>query len=227
MIKVKKKILIMGNEREVTQYLPEETPLTNDRRLQADKLDEELKKLVSEINKEFNKLEDAIKKDDFRKWMWLGAKIDEIFTIAKNFEESDRDAHNVIWPAIGQYFREELKRGFDAKRSGEKKDHYRKCWLLATRKDVEWINSWGGWDAYIDRGDQLVLNDKLMPELKRRFSSIADKLKSKDHQRIAKIITEKLPSGTSKPSQIKAMTLKDVQKVVDEVYDEFLDLKDK
>ena len=221
MIKVRKKTLISGSEREITQYLPEEIPLTKDRRLQADRLDEELRKLISEINKDFDKLEDGVKKDELKKWLWLGTKLDEIFNRAKNFEKSDRDTHNVIWPAIGQYFREELKRGFDTKRSGEKKDHFRKCWLLATLKDVDWINSWGGWDAYVDRGDQLVLNSKLMPELKRKFCPTAAKLKTKDHQRIAKIITEKLPSGTSTPANIDAMTERDLAEVVDLVYEEF------
>ena len=211
----------MGNEREVTKYLPENIPLTKNRRLQADKLNEELKKYVSEINQEYESLEEQIKKDDFKKWKWLGIKLEFIISNAKNLEKKDVDDH-VIWPAIGQYLREELKRGFDAKRSGGKKDHYRKCWLLSTRKDVDWINSWGGWDAYVDRGEQLVINDKLMSLLKEKFKDVANNLKTKDHQKIAKIITEKLPSGTNTPSNINAMSDRDLSEIVNVVYKEFL-----
>ena len=221
MIKVRKKLIIMGNEREVTKYLPENIPLTKNRRLQADKLNEELKKYVSEINQEYESLEEQIKKDDFKKWKWLGIKLEFIISNAKNLEKKDVDDH-VIWPAIGQYLREELKRGFDAKRSGGKKDHYRKCWLLSTRKDVDWINSWGGWDAYVDRGEQLVINDKLMSLLKEKFKDVANNLKTKDHQKIAKIITEKLPSGTNTPSNINAMSDRDLSEIVNVVYKEFL-----
>ena len=220
MIKVKKKTLEMGEETETTHYLPDGILITKERKTQAEKLDEELLFFVTEINNEFNNLDSKIKNDEYSKWKWLGSKIDFILLNAKNLEITDVDNH-VIWPAIGQYFREELKRGFDAKRSGEKKDHFRKCWLLATLKDVDWINSWGGWDAYVDRGDQLVLNSKLMPELKRKFCPTAAKLKTKDHQRIAKIITEKLPSGTSTPANIDAMTERDLAEVVDLVYEEF------
>ena len=170
---------------------------------------------------EFDNLDKMTKSDEYSKWKWLGSKLDFILSNAKNLETTDVDSH-VIWPAIGQYFREELKRGFDAKRSGEKKDHYRKCWLLATIKDTDWIDSWGGWDAYVDRGDQLVINNQLMPELKKKFGSIAFKLKSKDHQRIAKMLTETMPSGTSHPSEINAMELKHIQKAVKDVYNKFI-----
>ena len=173
-VKIKKKIKVMGEETEITQYAPDGIPLTRDRREKADVLDAELRKKIDVINKEYDLLNDDIKKDELKKWRWLGLKIDEILKSVKNLDQTDVDNH-VIWPALGQYFREELKRGFDARRSGTKKDHYRKCWLIATLPNLEWINSWSGWDAFIDRGEQLVMSNKILPAVKNKFSNISSK----------------------------------------------------
>ena len=220
-VKVKKKIKVMGKETEVTQYLPEDVPLTRERREKADHLDAELKQAVGKINKEYNNLTEEIKKNKLNKWRWLGGKIDNLLKAVKNLDPTDLDNY-VIWPAIGQYFRKELKRGFDAKRSGTKKDHYRKCWLLATLPDLDWINSWIGWDAFIDRGEQLVTSKKIMPALTKKFIGIVNKLKPKDYQKIAKMITELMPSGTNTPTDIDAMNDAEIEKIVGGVYENFM-----
>lgn len=211
----------MGEEREITHYIPEDVPLTRERREKADRLDEELKRAVKEINKRYDDLTPGDKKNELKKWRWLGKEIDNLLKKTKNLDQIDVD-NNTIWPAFGQYFREELKRGFDARRSGTKKDHYRKCWLLATIPDLEWISSWSGWDAFIDRGEQLVMSKKIMPILKERFSGIVSKLKPKDYQKIAKKITELIPSGTTEPVNIDLMEEQEVRKIVDSVYKEFM-----
>ncbi len=210
----------MGEEREITHYIPEDVPLTRERREKADRLDEELKKAVKEINKRYDDLAPGDKKNELNKWKWLGNEIDDLLENMKNLDQIDVD-NNTIWPAIGQYFREELKRGFDARRSGTKKDHYRKCWLLATVPDLQWINSWSGWDAFIDRGEQLVISKKIMPILREKFSGIVSKLKPKDYQKIAKKITELIPSGTTEPVNIDLMKEQEIRKLVDSVYKEF------
>jgi hypothetical protein len=220
-VKIKKKIDVMGEEREITHYLPEDVPLTRDRREKADRLDEELKKIVNEINKQYEKLDGGIKNNELNKWKWLGREIDKTFKSVKNLDQIDVD-NDSIWPAIGQYFRKELKRGFDARRSGTKKDHCRKCWLLATLPDLDWINSWSGWDAFVDRGEQLVMSKKIMPILKERFSRIVLDLKPRDYQKIAKKITESIPSGTDAPTDIDSMSNEEITKIVDCVYEEFI-----
>jgi len=210
----------MGEDREITHYIPEDVPLTRERREKADRLDEELKKAVKEINKRYDDLTSSDKNNELNKWKWLGNEIDDLFKETKNLDQIDVD-NNTIWPALGQYLRKELKRGFDARRSGTKKDHYRKCWLLATIPDLEWINSWSGWDAFIDRGEQLVMSKKIMPILKESFSGIVSKLKPKDYQKIAKKITELIPSGTTEHVNIDLMEEQEIRKIVDSVYKEF------
>lgn len=208
----------MGEEIEATQYLPEDLPLTRERREGADLLDEELQTVVDRINKDYAQLDDSVKKDELKKWKWLGSEIDAAFKSVKNIDRSDMDKH-VIWPALGQYFREELRRGFDAKRSGTKKDHYRKCWLIATLPDTDWFNSWSGWDAFIDRGEQLVMSRKVIHALKNKLSSA--NLGPRDYQKIAKMITERLPSGTSEPIDLGAMSDEETEKVVESVIRDF------
>ena len=217
-VKIKKKTQVMGEEIEATQYLPEDLPLTRERREGADLLDEELQTVVDRINKDYAQLDDSVKKDELKKWKWLGSEIDAAFKSVKNIDRSDMDKH-VIWPALGQYFREELRRGFDAKRSGTKKDHYRKCWLIATLPDTDWFNSWSGWDAFIDRGEQLVMSRKVIHALKNKLSSA--NLGPRDYQKIAKMITERLPSGTSEPIDLGAMSDEETEKVVESVIRDF------
>ncbi|MEK7062904.1 MAG: hypothetical protein AAB946_02615 [Patescibacteria group bacterium] len=220
-VKVKKKTKIMEENIEVTQYMPDNIPLTRERREKADLLDAELKKMAENINKEYEILDDFVKKDELKKWRWLGAKIDKVLKSLKNLDQTDVDNH-AIWPALGQYFRDELKRGFDARRSGTKKDHYRKCWLIATLPDTDWFNSWSGWDAFIDRGEQLVTSNKIIPKLKDTFSANA-KLKPRDYQKIAKMITERIPSGTNKPADIGTMSDDEIGRVIKSVYESFIE----
>lgn len=219
-VKIKKKTEIMGEETEITQYLPDDVPLTRERRAQADLLDTELKEKVNKVNKEYDSLNDSIKKDELNKWRWLGSKIDIILKSSKNIDPVDVDKH-AIWPALGQYFRPELKRGFDARRSGTNKDHYRKCLLIATLSATDWFNSWSGWDAFIDRGEQLVMSKKIIPKLKDKFSDLETKLKPKDYQKIAKMLTDKIPSGTSGPVDIDAMSSEELDKIIDSIYKNF------
>ena len=217
-VKIKKKTQVMGEEIEATQYLPDDLPLTRERREKADLLDEELRTVVGQINKNYAQLDDSIKKDESKKWKWLGSEIDATFKSVKNIYRSDIDKH-VIWPALGQYFREELKRGFDAKRSGTKKDHYRKCWLIATLPDTDWFNSWSGWDSFIDRGEQLVMSKKVIHALKNKIPNT--NLGPRDYQKIAKMITERLPSGTSEPIDLGEMNDEETEKIVGSVVETF------
>jgi len=223
-VKIRKKANVMGEETEITQYFPDGIPLTRDRREKADLLDNELQKKVGSINKEYDLLDETIKKDELKKWRWVGTKIDEIFKSTNNLDQADIDNH-AAWSAIGQYFREELKRGVDAKRSGTKKDHYRKCWLVATLPNLDWINSWSGWDAFIDRGEQLVMSNKILPALKNKFADISVGLKPKDYQKIAKMVTERIPSGTDAPTDVDAMSVSEIEKIVETVYNDFIKKK--
>ena len=226
-VKVRKKEILMGREFEAKVYLPEDVLLTKERRENADKLDNILKSEVEKINKEFEGLSHEIKKKEINKWRWLGKRIDELIKSIKLIEQTDLD-NNVIWPAIGQYLRKELKRGFeDEKRSGTKKDHYRKCHALATLPGTDWIDSWVGWDALTDRGDQLVYSKKLMPIMNSKFIKNSPKLSSEDHKLIAKILISHIPSKTKMPSNIDAMNEQEIKKIVDSVYLEFIKTRKK
>lgn len=214
---VKKKIIILDQEVNTPQFLPDNVPLTRERRVKAEELDKEIAEKVKTINELFQGLDKKIKNNELLKWKWLGQQIGELLKNLKNLDQRDIDNY-VIWPAIGQYFTEDLKRGIDAKRSGTKKDHYRKCWLLATLPGLNWINSWGGWDAFIDRGEQLVLSNKILPALEKKFVTISDELVNKDYQEIAKSITLLIPSGTLKPTDITSLSEKDVEEIVGKAY---------
>ena len=217
----------MGGEEEVTQYLPESVPLTRERRERADRLDTKLKQMAGVINEEYENLPAEIKKNEFNKWKWLGDKIDRVLQKLENLDRTDVDNY-AIWPAIGQYLRKELKRGFeDKKRSGTKKDHYRKCWALATMPGTGWITSWVGWDAFTDRGEQLVYSKKLMPLMEKKFLPLREKLNPKDFQYIAKLVTEKIPTQAKNPTDIDAMSETELKQIVDSVYQKFLKNKQK
>lgn len=218
-VKVKKQINIMGSRKEVTDYIPE-LLLTRERRAKADKLDEEIKEGVEKINSAFDNLDKETKKNALAKWRWLGSEIGNLIEGLENLDQADVDNH-AIWAAIGQYFREELKRGIDTKRSATRKDHYRKCWLLATTPDLEWITNWPGWDAFIDRGEQLVLSKKIMPVLKKKFSKISHKLNQRDYQRIAKLVTEEIPSSTGRPLSIDELSAAEIDGIVEKVLTKF------
>jgi hypothetical protein len=214
-VKIAKEREVMGKRVIVTRYLPENVPLTRERRDKADLLDLEIKTVVTEINKEYESLKNAIKKDEVLKWRWLGTRLNSSIKKLKNLEQTDLDNH-IIWPAFAQYMREELKRGYDAKRSGTRKDHYRKAWLLGTLPNLEWIMSWGGWDAIVDRGEQLSQNNKLMPLLNKKFKD--KKLSTKQYQKLAKMLTEKLPSVRGQSVEIDSMDDKTLSRLVDDLY---------
>ena len=141
--------------------------------LSAADVDKVLKAEVGRINKEYETLNKKIKVSEIEKWRWLGGKMDNILKSISLIEESDVTNNN-IWPAIGQYFRQELRRGMDdRKRSGTKNDHYRKCWALHVIPGTEWIISWVGWDAFTDRGEQLVYSKKFIQLLGQKFNTYA------------------------------------------------------
>ena len=216
----------MGREVVSTIYLPEDVPLTRERREKADKLDQILKTEIEKINKSFDKLDDSeMKIKEIKKWRWLGKQIDNLLKGINLIEKTDIDNH-IIWPAIGQYLKGELKRGFDdVKRSGTKNDHYRKCWALASITGADWIDSWVGWDAFTDRGDQLVYNKKLMPIMSVRFLDITPAIKSKEYQLIAKLLIKRIPTKAKTPSNIDAMSEKELERIADSVYREFVSLR--
>lgn len=218
---VRRLIKAFGKQVRAPIFYPEGSVLTEDKIKKAKKLDEILKKRVDTINHEFEKLKKQTKVNDLEKWKWLGGKVEEILKSVKSIEDKDVDK-NVIWPAVSQYLRKELKRGFDdEKRSGTKNDHLRKCYLLATTPGTDWINSWVGWDAFTDRGDQLVISGKLMPVLNKKFSKIKTRLNSRDYQKIAKIIVDFIPTQAKKPADIDSMSKKKINEIVNQVYEKF------
>jgi hypothetical protein len=217
-VRLKRKRQIMGQVVEMSQYEPGQG-LTRVRREKADLLDVELKKYCSNINDKFDILSDDIKKNELKKWRWLGERLEEIIKGAKNLEMNDVDNHH-IWPAIGQYLRGELKRGYETKRSGTKKDHYRKCWLLAKLPNLNWIQSWGGWDAFVDRGDQIVTSQKIMPAIGNALQNA--KLKTRDYQKLAKNIVNQLPSGAGRIVDLDSMSDEKIKNIVEDVCGKFL-----
>jgi len=224
-VKVKRKKQIMGKEVEVTVYLPEEVLLTRDRREKADKLDKVLKAEVERINKEYETLNKKIKVSEIEKWRWLGSKMDNILKSISLIEETDITNNN-IWPAIGQYFRQELRRGLDdRKRSGTKNDHYRKCWALHVIPGTEWITSWVGWDAFTDRGEQLVYSKKFIQLLGQKFNTYAGKLRSEDFKEIAKLSVKYIPTQVRNPADVDSMPGKKLEDIAESIYSEFLKVR--
>ena len=228
-VKIIRKIETMGVESEATIYLPEDVLLTKDRRKKADKLDNVLKVEVRKINKEYDKLDNKIKDSEIDKWRWLGEKLDNTLNFLNSVElidQSDIDKH-YIWPAIGQYLRKELSRGLDdKKRSGTKKDHYRKCRALFITPGTEWVTSWVGWDAFTDRGEQLVYSKRLMPLLSKRFGDPNKKLESEDFKEIAKLTVKYIPTQAKTPKDIDSMPEATLIEIVESIYRDFSKARD-
>lgn len=223
-VKIKRKELIMGVEADVTLYLPEELLLTRDRRQKADNLDKILKAEVEKINREYDTLDNKLKSNEIEKWRWLGSKIDNILGSTPEVEEADI-TNNYIWPALGQYLRQELKRGLeDKKRSGTKNDHYRKCWELFKTRGSKWITSWVGWDAFTDRGAQLI-GSNLIELLGVKFSQYPDKLGSNDFKEIAKLAVKYIPTLDKKPVNLETMSNTKLSSIADSIYLDFLKIK--
>ena len=224
-VKARRKIEVMGSEVEATVYLPEDVLLTKDRREKAEKLDSVLKSEVAKINKEYDALDRKTKNDEIAKWRWLGSKLDNILNSVSAIEQNDIENHH-IWPAIGQHLREELSRGLDdKKRSGTKKDHYRKCWALYHTPGTDWVTSWVGWDAFTDRGEQLVYSERLMPLLEARFGKIKDRLKAEDFKQIAKLTVKHIPTQAKTPKDIDSMPETKLAEIADSIYQEYAKLK--
>lgn len=217
-VKVFKNVTLMGQTVNAPQYLPE-TVLTREVRKKADALDIEIQKSVDEVNKSFKAIqEDGL--EDIEKWRWLGGKIDALLKNVKGVEQKDIDS-NTIWLAIGQYLSDDLRRGGDVKRSGTAKDHLRKCWLLFKSKNVKWIKNWAGWDALVDRGEQLAADKRLLAELERTFLKHVDSLDSRDYQFIFKSLTGKIPSGWGK-KDLDLIKKKELSKIATEIEEDWL-----
>jgi len=210
---------------EVKTFLPKDI-LSKSEREQAERLDSILEDLVGEINKEYDTLDKEIKNNEIAKWRWLGDRINAILAIPFISEKDKED--NRIWPAIGQYLRDELSRGLkDRKRSGTKNDHYRKCWALATLPGTGWITSWIGWDAFTDRGEQLAYSGKLLPLLEKRFQDLDEKLTPEDFKEIAKLLVEYIPTRTRTPKDIQYLPEHRLVEIADSVYEAFIKNKNK
>ncbi len=226
-VKVRRKIEAMGAEFEATVYLPEDAPPIKERREKADKLDRILKAEAEKINREYDTLDKRIKNSEIEKWRWLGKKLDDILRSTPLIEQSDKDNH-YIWPAIGQYLRRELSRGLnDRKRSGTKNDHYRKCQALYTMPGTDWITSWVGWDAFTDRGEQLVYSQRLMPLLGEKFSNLKGKLRPDDFKEIAKSTVRYIPTQAKTPADIDSMLETKLAEIAEAVYQDFLKYKER
>lgn len=224
-VKIKRKEMIMGKEVGVTVYLPEKIYLTRDRREKADKLDQIFQAEAEKINKEYERLDKKVKTSEIDKWRWLGEKLDNIFKNIPFIEEGDI-TNNYIWPAIGQYLRQELRRGLDdKKRSGTKNDHYRKCHALYTVPGTQWITSWVGWDAFTDRGAQLVYSNNFIDLLGKRFIAYKQKLISDDFKEIAKLTVKYIPTQDKNPVSIESMSEKKLASIIDSIYTDFIKTK--
>lgn len=208
----------MGQTVNAPQYVPE-TVLTREIREKADLLDEKIKKNVDLINESFKKLK-AGRLDEIDKWRWLGEQVDNILNNVDGIEQKDID-NNIIWLAIGQYLSDDLRRSDDIKRSGTAKDHLRKCWLLFKTKNTNWINNWAGWDALVDRGEQLVSDERLLRTLDLVFIKHKKFLSSRDYQYIFKKVAENVPSGGSR-KDLDLIKPAELRKIVESVEKEWL-----
>jgi hypothetical protein len=226
-VKVRRKMEAVGVEFEATVYLPEDPPLTKERRANADKLDNILKAEANRINSEYDALEDKFKNNETEKWRWLGGKLAGILKSVELIEKTDV-ANHYIWPAIGQHLRKELSRGLDdKKRSGTKKDHYRKCWALHSIPSTDWITSWVGWDAFTDRGEQLVYSQRLMPLLGKKFSNLKGKLGPDDFKEIAKLTVKYIPTQAKTPKDIDSMPETTLIEIAQSIYRDFSKTKER
>lgn len=221
-IKVLKQITVMGKTFPAPHYLPQEVPPTRTEREKADSLDIIFRMKISEINNEYEKLKKTFSQE-IDKWRWLGGNLDKIISMTKNLDKKDID-NNSIWFAFNQYLHTELKRDSDQKRTGTAKDHLRKCWLLYKSKGTKWIKNWAGWDALVDRGDQLATDERLLLALEKVFIKHIEILDSRDYQKIFKLVTDKIPSGSGR-KDLLLIKSSDLDKIASDIEKEWIKLE--
>lgn len=218
-VKVSKQITVMGKTFQAPHYLPQEIPPTREERKKADDLDRSLRDKISEINKKYKKLIKPKRLSEIEKWRWIGEQIENILIKVKEIEKKDIDS-NLIWLAVNQYLDEELKREADQKRTGTAKDHLRKCWLLYKSRGTKWIKNWAGWDALVDRGDQLATDDRLLLALESVFLRHIEKLDSRDYQTIFRLVADKIPSGSGR-KELSLMKKNELEKIAEVIEKEW------
>jgi hypothetical protein len=217
---VNKKVTVMGKTFQAPHYFPGDVPPTHIEREKAESLDKLLKLKIEQINHEYKKTKKSQRIDDIEKWRWLGARLDNLLTQTNEIERKDIDSH-IIWPAISQYLEPELRRDDDEKRSGTAKDHLRKCILLFRSKGTKWIKNWAGWDALVDRGEQLGTDDRLLQALEKIFLKHIKKLDSRDYQIIFRLVASKIPSASGK-KELALMNVRELNRIAGEVEKEWL-----
>jgi len=216
--------IIFGKKRSVPEYLPAGSIPTPQRREAAEKLDLSIRNSVEKINNEYEGMVGKFN-DSMDKWRWLGGKISEILVGTEKLERIDID-NNTIWPAINQYLCHDLKRGFDAKRTGTAKDHLRKVWLLATLPNTDWFDTWTGWDAFIDRGESLITEVRILAAVKKAFPPESIKMKKNDYQKIARWLVEILSSRKGQALNFSLLTDSEIQNAVNQAKNKFMKLND-
>lgn len=206
---------VFGKEHLLAEYLPSGTVPTPKIQQAAKDLDLAIKKSVENINREY-KQNNETEGSKIEKWRWLGLKLATLLEDLNNLETSDID-NNSIWPAISQYLDPDLTRGFDTKRSGTAKDHLRKAWLLATLPNTDWFNNWIGWDAFVDRGESLVSDPRILKHLKQIFPDKSGQLKKDDYQKIARLLVEFLSSRRGNAINFRLLTDKEIVGAIEKV----------
>ena len=220
---VNKKTTVMGQTFLAPHFYPEGVPPTHSVREKAEELDKILKLKIEQINNEYRTSIRDKRLDDIDKWRWLGEKMDALLKQTREIDRTDIDS-NIIWPAISQYLDAELRRNDDERRLGTAKDHLRKCLLLFEAKGTRWIKNWAGWDALVDRGEQLGTADRLLLALEDVFIKHLDKLDSRDYQFIFKSLAAKIPSG-GKKKELTLMNNRELKNIARRVEKEWVDYK--
>ena len=211
---VYRKKTVFGKEHLLPEYLPSGTIPTPQIQEEAKALDVSIKKAVTAINSKYGKKAKNFD-NKIEKWRWLGARLAVLLSSLEH-EKADIE-NNSIWPAISQYLHPDLTRGFNTKRSGTTKDHLRKAWLLATLPNTDWFNTWIGWDAFVDRGEPLVQDPRILKYLKQTFPNMSSELGKDDYQRIARLLVEVLSSRKGNATNFRLLTDKEIVEAIEKV----------
>lgn len=220
---VYRKKTVFGKEHILPVYLPPGTIPTPQVQEAAKVLDASIKKVATEINSEYKRKINTLG-NQMEKWRWLGAQLAAHLKSLKNLAKADIE-NNSIWPAISQYLHPDLKRGFDSKRSGTTKDHLRKAWLLATLQNTDWFNAWVGWDAFVDRGEPLVQDPRILKSLKKTFPNDSIELGKDDYQCIARLLVEVLSSRKGNATNFGLLKDSEILQAVEDVKRKLLTTK--